>query len=118
MPDKEVKFCFGMSKMTVKDEVKNVEEYERLRFVEFLEFLGRAAHTKYVSEPDLPFEDRLNLLLDDIFPVFGLKRKDTKDVEEDDNTSEESVTIRKSDVGENDFPLTQLFILPPILALV
>ena len=105
MPDKEVKFCFGMSKMTVKDEVKNVEEYERLRFVEFLEFLGRAAHTKYVSEPDLPFEDRLNLLLDDIFPVFGLKRKDTKDVEEDDNTSEELVTIRKSNVGENDFTI-------------
>lgn len=96
MPDKEIKFCFGMSKMTVKDEVKNVEEYERLRFVEFLEFIGRVAHVKYITETDLPFDEKLNLLLDDIFPVFNLKRKDSKDVEDDGNTSDESVFVKKS----------------------
>ena len=44
---KEVRFSFGMSKMTVRDEIGNREEYEKLRYVEFLEFIGRIAWTKY-----------------------------------------------------------------------
>lgn len=43
LSEKEARFCFGMSKMTVKDEMKNHQEYDKLRFPEFLEFLGRVA---------------------------------------------------------------------------
>lgn len=43
LSEKEARFCFGMSKMTVKDEMKNHQEYDKLRFAEFLEFLGRVA---------------------------------------------------------------------------
>ena len=43
LTEKEARFCFGMSKMTVRDEVGNHSEYERLRHPEYLEFLGRAA---------------------------------------------------------------------------
>mgnify|MGYP006122500339 CR=1 FL=1 len=50
LSDKEARFCFGMSKMTVKDEVGNHAEYDRLRHPEYLEFLGRAAHAKFVGE--------------------------------------------------------------------
>jgi len=49
MTDKEVKACYGMSKMTVIDEEKNKSEYDKLRFSEFLEFLGRIAHAKFSS---------------------------------------------------------------------
>ena len=47
MTDKEVKACYGMSKMTVIDEEKNKSEYDNIRFSEFLEFLGRIAHAKF-----------------------------------------------------------------------
>ncbi len=53
MSDKEVKLCFGMSKMTIQDEVKNFAQYEKLKFVEFLEFLGRCAYHKYINEKDM-----------------------------------------------------------------
>ena len=49
MSDKEARFCYGMSKMTVKDEVTNHEEFDKLKFVEFLEYLGRVAHAKYID---------------------------------------------------------------------
>jgi hypothetical protein len=49
MSDKEVKLCFGMSKMTIQDEVKNFAQYEKLKFVEFLELLGRVAHLKFLN---------------------------------------------------------------------
>ena len=52
LSDKEIRFCFGMSKMTVRDEVANREEYDRLRIVEFYEFLGRCAHIKYSSDTE------------------------------------------------------------------
>ena len=42
--DKDVVKAFGMSKMTVVDETDDGEKkYDRLYFVEFLEFLGRVA---------------------------------------------------------------------------
>ena len=46
--------CFGMSKMTVKDEmVKGYNPYKKLVYVEFLEFLGRIAQEKYKDLEDL-----------------------------------------------------------------
>ena len=48
MTDKDVIKAFGMSKMTIVDETDDGEKkYERLFFVEFLEFLGRLAHYKF-----------------------------------------------------------------------
>jgi len=46
-----------MSKSTVIDEINNNKEYDKLRLPEFLEFLGRIAHTKFFSEKtDEPFK--------------------------------------------------------------
>jgi hypothetical protein len=35
--------------MTVKDEVGNHSEYEKLRYAEFCEFMGRVAYTKLID---------------------------------------------------------------------
>jgi hypothetical protein len=43
----EVKFCYGMCKMTVVVEATGYKEYSRLQFVEFLEFVGRIANAKF-----------------------------------------------------------------------
>ena len=43
MNEKDVVKAFGMSKMTVVDETDGEKKYDRLYFVEFLEFLGRVA---------------------------------------------------------------------------
>lgn len=73
LSDKEARFCFGMSKMTVKDEVGNHAEYDRLRHPEYLEFLGRAAHAKFVTE-QASLASKLEWLLDLILPTYGLRR--------------------------------------------
>ena len=47
MSEKEVTHCYGMSKMTVYNEITQFEKYDQLKFVEFLEFIARLANIKY-----------------------------------------------------------------------
>lgn len=49
-------------------------------FVEFLEFIGRLADMKFKGTNDstIPLKDKIEFILDDIFPVFGLKRNDVE----------------------------------------
>lgn len=51
LPDKEATYCYGMSKMTVRDENLALKDgrapHDRLEFVEFLEMLGRIADAKF-----------------------------------------------------------------------
>ena len=60
--------------MTVKDEVGNHAEYDKLRFPEFLEFLGRVAHAKF-HELTGPLELKLDKVLFSVLRVKGLKFK-------------------------------------------
>ena len=80
-----------MSKMTVKDEVKNHGEYDKLKFVEFLEFLGRVAHTRYIDETDCPLNEKLERILDSIFKVYGYKRQPVAEIEVVEFSSDESL---------------------------
>lgn len=95
---KEVRFCFGMSKMTVRDEIQSREEYDKLRFVEFLEFIGRVAYTKYFEDEEMNLEAKIELILDAILPIFGFKRHDAGEQVEDENTSSESCIIDQAEV--------------------
>jgi len=97
LPDKETRFCFGMSKMTVKDEVGNHDEYDKLRFVEFLEFLGRCASAKYIENQSIDLHEKLEEFIKLIMTIFNLKFKNPKVEVEDDNTSDESVVDVNSD---------------------
>ena len=45
--EKEVIQCYGMSKMTLPNEIAKRKEYNALQFVEFLEFLARAAEVRH-----------------------------------------------------------------------
>lgn len=93
LSDKETRFCYGMSKMTIREEVEKHDDYDNLKYVEFLEFVGRVAHLKYIDDTETPLENKIEMILDDTFPVFGLKRKIAGDGEDNDETSEESVIV-------------------------
>ena len=98
LTEKEAKFCYGMSKMTVRDEVPNHHEYQKLRFVEFLEFIGRLAHSKYSDEAGLELAEKIERVLDLIFPVYNLKRIDVDGDLANDETSEESCIIDADEI--------------------
>lgn len=70
----DAQLCFTMSKMTIVDDVMNREKkYKSIRFVEFLEYIARAADLKFnQDESDLP--EKIEALLDLILPYYGLKR--------------------------------------------
>jgi len=78
-----------MSKMTIYNETTSIENYTKLRFVEFLEFLGRLAFLKYKLEKDWSFKEKCEALFDDIFFAFSLERNevtvDIQEVSESDN---------------------------------
>ena len=94
LSQKEAKFCFGMSKMTIKDEVSQHSEYTRLKFPEFCEFVGRIAYTKFIDHAEKEFHEKIEDILDLILPVYGLKRQKVTEEQVDDNTSDESTVIR------------------------
>ena len=88
---REARFCYGMSKMTVKDDIKDKASYDRLKMVEFIEFLGRVAHTKYVNEADnLDLAEKIERILDQILPLYKLKRVPVEEDAVDDVSSDES----------------------------
>lgn len=69
----DVKYCFGMSKMTVIKETTNFKNYFVMREVEFFEFLVRLAHQKYQSWQQ-PIHVKLEQLLDELFKTINCKR--------------------------------------------
>jgi hypothetical protein len=52
LSEKDIAFCFGMSKMSVVNELTSAKAYDKMMFVEFLEFIGRIAYTKYRAPGD------------------------------------------------------------------
>jgi len=52
--DKDIAFCFGYSQMTVVKEEKSYKDYDSLKFVEYLEFIGRLAHFRFkAASPEM-----------------------------------------------------------------
>ena len=54
---KDAAECYGMSKMTVPNEMvfkDNTNPYLKLAFVEFLEYIGRIADFKYKDDEETP----------------------------------------------------------------
>ena len=45
--DKEALFDYGMCKMSCSNDILDRAKYDKLQFVEFIEYLGRIAHYKY-----------------------------------------------------------------------
>ena len=53
--------------MTVKDEIGNHDEYEKLRFTEYLEWLGRCAYAKFVNDSESSMHEKLELMMKIVF---------------------------------------------------
>lgn len=93
--EKEVLYCFGMSKMTVpfENEDTDAAKYDKLLFVEFLEMIGRVAEYKFrgTELENLGLDKKIEEILDNIFAVLGkdAKRK-TVDIDLEENTASDS----------------------------
>ena len=82
IPDeKTANYCYGMSKMHIVYETTQKNQYDEMKYVEFLELLGRCAYAKYKDEEDLEMPEKLKMLLDELLPNYGMTRKEV-DVEE------------------------------------
>ena len=99
MTEKDAFFCFGMSKMTVKDENDGgLPRYNIMTRPEFYEFIARAAAVKYQDLEEMTLTDKIEMVLDQILPVFGLTRVpvDWEAVEDVENvSSDDSVEFSK-----------------------
>ena len=75
LSEREAYFCFGMSKMTVKNEsMKGTFQYNLMKPQEFYEFIGRVATCKFKDIDDMALSNKIENLLDLILPVFKLER--------------------------------------------
>ena len=74
-----IQYAFGMSQMTTcfEREKKSIEGMMQLEFVEFLEFVCRAAFAKFQGselEEQLNLAQKIENILDDMLPLVGTTR--------------------------------------------
>jgi len=65
--------------MTVYNDVTQREKYNRLLFVEMLEYIARVAEANARDNPRLkrrPLDVKIIVVLDYLMPLVGMKRKD------------------------------------------
>ena len=86
--DKDAMYCYGMSKMTVSDEVKYSKRYEKLELSEFCEFVGRVADVKYKEQTEYSLAKKIEFILDDMFKLVNYKRKEIDDVDDEVSASD------------------------------
>ena len=82
--------------MTVRDDPLGAQEYDKLRLVEFLEYIGRCAHAKY--EGTEPLSEKVEKILDLILPIYGLKRNPVENEVIEADSSDESVIIEEANL--------------------
>ena len=90
--EKDILFCFGYCQMTVVNEEKHWKQYHTLQFVEFLEFVGRLAHFRFKSSSGAsqPLSEKIESILDDMLPPYGLTRNDVNiEIEEISESDED-----------------------------
>ena len=92
LSEKDIVFCFGMSKMPIVSEATNYHKYLTLQFVEFLEFIGRLAEMKFRSVEEMANQRlcvRIEAVLGELLPAYGLPKHSAKVIEEDFSASDE-----------------------------
>lgn len=70
--------CWGLSKMTVTNDIKLRKLYYEAPFVEYLEFFARVAELKFKDGPykNAPLVEKVEMLMDIMFPLVNMKRKE------------------------------------------
>ena len=66
--------CWGMSQMTVENDISQRLEYQRCNFQEFLEFFARIADVAY-KERHSSLVSKIERLMDHMFQLLETKRK-------------------------------------------
>ena len=87
--EKDAVFCYGMSKMTVVNEVKTSKRYRQIELPELNEFIGRVADLKYRDQSSFTLGQKIEFVLDDIFKLVQFKRVE-KNLEEDEQSESDS----------------------------
>ena len=80
----QAQFCFGMCKMTMvmERDKKASPGYLELDFVEFLEFIGRLAHAKFLGselEDNVDLATKIEYVMDDLFALHDLTRSEREE---------------------------------------
>ena len=87
--DKDAMYCYGMSKMTLIDEVKQSKRYVKMELPELCEFLGRVADIKYKDQTNFTLGQKIEFVLDDIFRLINYRRNE-KNLEADEVSDSDS----------------------------
>ena len=100
LSERDAYFCFGMSKMTIKDESqRSLSQYNILKLPEFYEYIARVALMKYKDEEDLPLSRKIENILDLIFPPLGFERVGVNE-NDDDSSSDDSIDFEQVDLSK------------------
>ena len=90
--EKDIMYCFGMSKMTIVNEVKEDHKYNQLEFPEFLEMIARVAFMKFQGQEEfknIALAQKIEYVLDEILSTIKEKRKDPEIVLVDESESDD-----------------------------
>ena len=93
MTEKDAYFCYGMCKMTCVNEAEeSTLRYKRMQFVELFELIGRIAEVKFRGtefETSMTLAQRIEFVLDDIFTLVEVRRKDVYIVIDEQSESDD-----------------------------
>ena len=87
--EKEAMYCFGMSKMTVVEETRKANLYDKLELCELCEMICRVADTKFKNAPQLSIAQKIEQLLDELFQLTGFQRKNVSNKQEEISESDD-----------------------------
>ena len=73
LTQKQAKACVGFSRMTVRNETGEYDNFIKIQFVELLEMVGRIAQIKYLHTENemLPLQDRCFFVLEIMLLLVG-----------------------------------------------
>ena len=80
----QIQYAFGMCKMTQANErdKKMSPSYTELEHVEFLEMIGRIAHTRFQGselQDQIDLASKIEYVLDDLFPLIQMERSEREE---------------------------------------
>lgn len=83
--------CYGMSKMVVSLEPIDYKKYQIMQFPEFLELMGRIGDMKFRGTPEAENQLawKIDAVLEELCPAFGLTKKDVDNVQEENSESDD-----------------------------
>ena len=70
LQDQDIRRCWGLSKMTVENDLKQRDKYQKATLLEFLELFCRVAEQAYKDSylhKSAPLKKKVEMLMDEMF---------------------------------------------------